>query len=1273
MERRECSEVSIYSTAKVSPGDYYDHETRLFSRARDLEHIKTEKGVLFKFETRKKGFIERSKTDKVLSRLMWVIDYGKETPVDAILIKGRKCLEERCLEVPEDNERCRVLSVFYNYPANLLLCFNEEIPDDVFKTFEGDLHSMCSQPSCVVFSISLADKFVCGYIYPTYSKPGKRFDTFIYGIKEFCSVLRGATVSTLPISAIVDKPSSSYNNRCSGRFRDSVSDGFKTNIKSESNVEVLSETKNTVGTFNSDNIAVVHSNKLIKQGSVGHGITKSSGVKGEILCTHKESVGRGRGTMKGRGYSVGSCTQRTEYTTRVGESRTKESLNFSMDKELQDFCDNFSIELGCTPVKSLNTNSENVKKVTKNTGINDVTVEYLHEQHEKRKNTDMVTTHTSCASNALNTPNSKILTDHRQQTHGLNISCGNQHIDNDCIVSQSDSSDLFRDHGHVNISHPNEQVFRQEVDFYQSNVVEQNKGQVIREEKFDPCNSGSTLTMSEDCNKKLHEDNVNKSKRGSASYSEFPEDSNDKPAFHTKEENQPANKFLGGDIKKSEYAKSQDTKLNHSSESRVTMKESSLKNSGLKQNCNSTIYKTAEPSNKLPRSDIKKSEDDNRKSQVTKEKDTSESKGTIKESSSKKSTRSQNCNSTISANAELGNEIPKGDVKKSEYDDRKSQDTKEKDTNKSKVTVKETDSKKRALRHNCNSTISENAKKKMGHNKETKKSKNAEKKVDPNIYSRVETNNVRPKKLIQGLRNEDQNEKSYLKIGNQDNYKVKTCKEKPQMKSTFLEADKTADDMLGFQRKYYGVVNDTSLEKMILLLGASGSGKTTLVNLAANYFKEKKSADEELYHVVTSSPTSEITAYTFCSAPDEIPITIIDTPGLNDSSGAEVRDHIQSLKTFLANASASEFQIHAIGFVAQAYLVRLTSSERLVMDYVSTIFGQGVKDHLITLVTFADNQDNPPVVEAMKNYGVSFKLSLKFNNSALHNNKAEEVDDIDRVYWRICWRNWKKCMKTLRDLSPLSVSTMKAVHSEVFASTILKSTERDLTGNLKTFFGYSKEDRISSKEARKVCAEIWNLAAVLQHFRSLNNGLHNSREDILIEFAAEICKAKQIFDKENICFLSLNPDTPLIISGLQVIRTMESLYKQSKSLHTKSNTFSKNVTEWTHCHCCDDDHKMERLSRGILEKLTGFGKDVVALKCIDCRCPGEVHGVSETRSPFHPDIVIEKTYTALQNVIHQYSMPNFPIPEDWYLKFLNQLLPFEYTDFMKDIYTFVTK
>ncbi|KAG7163328.1 putative AIG1 family-like protein [Homarus americanus] len=293
----------------------------------------------------------------------------------------------------------------------------------------------------------------------------------------------------------------------------------------------------------------------------------------------------------------------------------------------------------------------------------------------------------------------------------------------------------------------------------------------------------------------------------------------------------------------------------------------------------------------------------------------------------------------------------------------------------------------------------------------------------------------------------------------------------------YLKPVKEACDGCGMKRKYYGVLSEKK-PKTIILLGASGSGKTTLVNFVANYFSGVKSADGEVVHVVGNSNdvrsrTTSITAYTFCSGANDTPFTIIDTPGLNDSSGAEVRDHIQSLKTFLANAASQNLEVHVIGFVAQAHLVRLTSSERLVMDYVSTLFGQDITEHFVTFVTFSDYQEIPPVVEAMKNYGVKCNLFLKFNNSAISNNKTDEVDDLDRVYWKIGCKSWKKVVKSLENLPALSVNAMKTVQNEMYATTVIETAERNLRAELKAYITYSKGLEHQDKEV--ICTGIKTL------------------------------------------------------------------------------------------------------------------------------------------------------------------------------------------------------
>ncbi|XP_068220810.1 uncharacterized protein [Palaemon carinicauda] len=494
------------------------------------------------------------------------------------------------------------------------------------------------------------------------------------------------------------------------------------------------------------------------------------------------------------------------------------------------------------------------------------------------------------------------------------------------------------------------------------------------------------------------------------------------------------------------------------------------------------------------------------------------------------------------------------------------------------------------------------------------------------------------------------------------------CEQHPEIaqetlkKSTYLSPTKTTIDPCGIEQKFYGEINEKVSPKSIIFLGASGSGKTMLINFIANYYMGKKKADDALIHVETTSQTTGITAYTFYSSESETALTVIDTPGLNDSSGAEVRDHVQTLKTFLANVSSKGFDIHAIGFVVQAHLVRLTSSERLVMDYVSTIFGQRVSEHLLTLVTFADNQDTPPVIEAMANYGVKFKLFMKFNNSTLSNNEADEIDDLDRAYWKVCWKNWKKCLKTLNALPPLSVNTMKAVQNEVFANTVNESAEKELSGELYNFMSACKKENGISKTSLQICEQIWELVAVSHQVKHKQLAGAVSRNDILINFAVDVCKKLSIPSDRYIYLLSLAPTGSLVISGSEIIRTMELLVKKGQS---DSERVCKSLAEWSYCTICKKEHRMEMYEKNrVQKKIQG---NILCLKCKQCSCEGEYHHEIPIQSPFSQNTLLKHTMKCIRDILERYSLPGFIVPEKVFLKHLDEHLEYRYSHFIQEL------
>ena len=238
------------------------------------------------------------------------------------------------------------------------------------------------------------------------------------------------------------------------------------------------------------------------------------------------------------------------------------------------------------------------------------------------------------------------------------------------------------------------------------------------------------------------------------------------------------------------------------------------------------------------------------------------------------------------------------------------------------------------------------------------------------------------------------------------------------------------------------------IEKIVLLIGATGAGKSTLVNGLANCLMCVNWEDSIRYKLVDEgrksqvhSQTSRITTYTFQnSAKLKYVLTVIDTPGLGDTKGLE-RDQeiIMQIKSIFTK---SRFQtLHAIGFVAQAPLVRLTTTQRYVFDSLLALFGNDVVDNILVMATFAD-WNQPPLLAAMKDANIPFCEVLKFNNCALYlankssDGDADSDDDggealsLHRLYWKMGVKSFDVLFNRLDKLQGKSMKLTSEVLKE---------------------------------------------------------------------------------------------------------------------------------------------------------------------------------------------------------------------------------------------------
>ncbi|XP_076062097.1 uncharacterized protein LOC143037559 [Oratosquilla oratoria] len=365
--------------------------------------------------------------------------------------------------------------------------------------------------------------------------------------------------------------------------------------------------------------------------------------------------------------------------------------------------------------------------------------------------------------------------------------------------------------------------------------------------------------------------------------------------------------------------------------------------------------------------------------------------------------------------------------------------------------------------------------------------------------------------------------------------------------SIFRQAEEVSscaakDDNCGIRRKFFASAASVARTKTVLLLGAKGSGKTCLVNAVANFImgaksdSEKWTVSDEAIKTGGFSSTENITGYTFVikeKESEDLALTLIDTPGLNDSSGNEVRDHVESLKTFLANAAHKKLEIHAIALVVQAHLVRLTSSERLVMDHLKTLFGQDVSDHVVHLITFADNQSKPPVVEALDQYGITTTHCFKFNNSVFCGSSEEDEKELDRVYWKTSHKSWKKCWKVVKDLSPLKTNAMKSVQKEMYETNVRETVVQELHGEMKYFLGLCKKAPLNQIEEQR--RKVWNLASVVFRMQQETDRVRCTSLAVLVEKKYRECKGKYSGNLEDLCLLMTGIPTTLFKAAITIL------------------------------------------------------------------------------------------------------------------------------------------
>ncbi|KAI4886335.1 hypothetical protein NFI96_000179 [Prochilodus magdalenae] len=178
----------------------------------------------------------------------------------------------------------------------------------------------------------------------------------------------------------------------------------------------------------------------------------------------------------------------------------------------------------------------------------------------------------------------------------------------------------------------------------------------------------------------------------------------------------------------------------------------------------------------------------------------------------------------------------------------------------------------------------------------------------------------------------------------------------------------------------FGQQNIKMKSKIILLVGETGTGKTTLINAIVNYILGVKIDDDVWFEITeeeavnqtdpgtagpTDSQTNAVTVYeVFANNP--ISVTIIDTPGYGDTSGAEYDSQVAENLLKLFNHSTGVKEIDAVCLLVKASVNRLSDREHYIFDAVLSVFGKDIEENIVVFITHSDGEEPTNVINVIK-------------------------------------------------------------------------------------------------------------------------------------------------------------------------------------------------------------------------------------------------------------------------------------------------------------------